>query len=270
MSFEERLRDRICESRRAPWARGLAHWAERYLNAWHNTGFYDFSRNGEAFVLSVFARRMVDSEPIVWDVGAHAGEYAREVHTMLPSAKVVSFEILPPTAEKLKKRNFDRAWFRLLEMGLSNRTGSVEVTWNKLYSTTSAIQPTTEFFRHDEIERVTCPVSTVDDLVAGGEPPPQFLKIDVEGHDPAVLMGAQTLLASNQAPVLIQFEYGQTWIPSSATLCATQAMLESFGYSVGRLYRDHVGFKAYEYRDESFRMGNVIATNDPALKAALS
>ncbi len=41
---------------------------------------------------------------------------------------------------------------------------------------------------------INVPAITLDDFVAAGEPPPQLLKIDVEGGEYEVLLGANTLL----------------------------------------------------------------------------
>lgn len=271
MLLEEYVRTAIRTSRRSPPARLAARLAERYLNAWHNTGFFDFDRNGEAYLLRTFAST-VGSRPVtVWDVGAHAGQYAAAIHARLPHAHVTSFEILPPIAVALRERNFDPAWFTLRAIGLSDAPGSVEVSWNRLHDQCNAITPRPgEWFDHGEVEQIVCEVSTIDLLIEQGAAPPNFLKIDVEGHDAAVLDGAQALLASDHAPKLIQFEYGDTWIPSGRTLFDVQTKLHRYGYAVGRLYPDHVGFKEYAFADERYRMGNMVATRDPELRTLLS
>lgn len=271
MIFEEFLRSGIRNNRRSPWARSVAHWAERYLNAWHNTGFYEFDRNGERFVLDVLRRTFPDRALTIWDVGAHTGDYAEAAHDILPDARVISFEILPPIARRLKERGFSDSWFKLLEVGLSDRQGSTTVHWNKRFDTTNSIdRHEGAMFAHTDVEQVECPVATVDSLIAEGVASPDFLKIDVEGHEGAVIAGAAATLASANRPTLIQFEYGSTWIAGSRTLCAVQGLLERAGYAVGRLYPDHVAFKAYDYADERYRMGNMIATCDKRLQAALS
>jgi hypothetical protein len=47
-------------------------------------------------------------------------------------------------------------------------------------------------------------------------------------------------------------------------------LAEPLGYAVGRLFPNHVAFKGYEYSDDNFRMGNLIAAKDPQLKKRLS
>lgn len=161
-----------------------------FLNAFHNAGEYDFDTNGEAFALRTFASQ-APPRPVIWDVGAHYGEYADACHNLLPAAQVVSFEILPPVAIYLRERMRSSST-EVLNIGLSDSIGTVDVVWNKRSDTTNSIAPLkeNEFFAHDDLETVTCPVSTVDQLVDEGYAPPNFMKIDVEGHEAAVLRGA--------------------------------------------------------------------------------
>jgi FkbM family methyltransferase len=49
-------------------------------------------------------------------------------------------------------------------------------------------------------------VTTLDDFFAQHEPKPHLLKIDVEGHELAVLRGAHQLLADHQPAILIECE----------------------------------------------------------------
>ncbi|MDT0576031.1 FkbM family methyltransferase [Croceicoccus sp. F390] len=241
----------------------------RFLNAYNNTGCYDFDNNGEGFALRIFAQH-APLRPVIWDVGAHKGEYALEAHATVPDAQVVSFEIIPQLARQLGE-HVDPRWCEIREMGLSDSAGVVEVVWNKRADTTNSIKPlANEFFAHDDLEKVECPISTIDLLVQAGARAPHFLKIDVEGHEPAVLRGARNLLHGPDAPLVIQFEYGMTWIPASGLLHDVQMMLEQAGYGVGRLFPDHVAFKTYDWNDEHFRMGNMIAVKDPDLRRALA
>lgn len=148
----------------------------------------------------------------------------------------------------------------------------MEIIWNKRADSTNSIAPLgqNEFFEHDDLARIPCEVSTIDQLVMDGRTPPHFLKIDVEGHEAAVLRGARRLLAGAHAPMVVQFEYGHTWIGGGEVLYHTQMALEEAGYQVGRLFPDHVAFKKFDWQDEHFRMGNYIAAKDPNLIKILS
>lgn len=271
-SAEQWLRQRIRNHRRSTPLRMAARAAERFLNAWYNTGDYDFERNGEAFLLRRLGERFPGVALEIWDVGAHTGDYAQCAHQLLPAARVTSFEILPVVAAKIRARGFGEDWFTLRTVGLSDERGKVAVACNPEFGTTSSIHPRfcDGWFDPNQVRTVSCDVTTIDALVAEGLTPPAFIKIDVEGHEAAVLNGAQALLQSPNAPVAVQFEYGDTWIPACRTLHGVQGKLEAAGYSVGRLYPRHVEFKAYSLRDEKFRMGNMVAVRDDALRQSLA
>jgi len=265
-------RQMIRSHRRSAPIKGIAVICEKYLRAWHNDAFFEFDRNGERFAIQCFAQWAGARPLTIWDVGAHHGEWADAVHSAMPTARVTSCEILPPIAELLAARHRDADWLTIRNIGLSDAAGSVEVTWNKDHDTTNSITPrsSSKWFAGGDLQTITCPVSTIDQLIAEGAPPPDLLKVDVEGHDAFVLDGANQLLGGDRAPRMIQFEYGDTWIPAGRLLYQTSAMLAACGYKIGRLYPHHVEFRDYSYADENFRMGNMIATREPDLLALLS
>lgn len=267
--MEKFLKRIIAANRRTGLIRSAANLSQRFLNAYHYTGQYEFETNGEKFAIDQFAQ-FRGPLATIWDVGAHFGEYARQAHAVMPQARVVSFEIIPEIAEAFRKSSSGE-WLELHEFGLSDAIGEIDVSWNRNEDATNAVNPFIyEHIDQSNVQLRRCTVTTIDHLVAKGAEPPNLLKIDVEGHEKAVLIGAGKLLDSPRAPAMIQFEYGGTWIPSSATLYSVQTYLEAFGYAVGRLYPDHVEFKSYNWRDEHFRMGNMIASKDAHLTRRLS
>ncbi len=253
-------------TRRSKLLTALASCSEKYLRAWYNEGYFDFSKNGEGFALKTFAAWNGAKPVWIWDVGAHKGQWASAAHRLVPSAYVTSFEILKPLAEQIVPEQ----WLKVENIGLSDQVGAIDISWNKSHSSTSSIAPRTgsRWFSNSDIEIVRCSVTTLD-VYAEHHTPPTLLKIDTEGHDACVLAGGEKLLSSPDAPAMIQFEYGDTWLPAGKTLLQVQNKLESLGYSVGRLYPNYVHFKKYEYTDDHFRMGNMIAVKDDRLKRML-
>jgi FkbM family methyltransferase len=269
MSAGSYVRQVIRERRRAAPIRLLALASEKFLRAYYNEDFYKFDYNGEGFALSTFAR-WCDGKPVIWDVGANKGQWAAHTHQLIPGSTIHSFEILPPIADEWEARLGQTAGVHLHRVGLSDQAGSTEVTWNRACDVASSINIRRHGGPGGDFMSVTCPISTIDTMISDGLPAPVLLKIDTEGHDAAVLRGARRLLDSAQAPAMIQFEYGNTWLPAGETLEKVQEMLEGCGYKVGRLYPNHVGFKRYEYNDDQFRMGNMIAAKPPELVSALA
>ena len=265
------VRQAIRANRRARPLALIAKACEKYLRAWYNDDFYDFAHNGEAFALRQFARWRGAGGYCVWDVGAHEGEWARQARAALGDVQVVSFELIKPIADKMIAQA-DPSWHRVIAAGLADEEGEIEVDWNHDHDSTNSIRPREEssFFQGGHRETVKASLHTADNLIAEGLPAPVLLKIDVEGAEAAVLRGAARLLGGPDAPAMIQFEYGQTWIPFGETLRSTWELLRKAGYTVGRLFPDHAHFRDYDYSEEHFRMGNYIAARDAALKALLA
>lgn len=268
-SLGQRSRQFIRTKRsRAP-IRLIANIATKFLRAYHNEGFYEFDENGERFLISTYAQTKRNKAFCVWDVGANAGQWVTELIEIAPRAQVQSFEILPPIADKFEERMTGVENVTLHRQGLSDQSGSVEVSWNRECDEASSIDARRFGAPGGNLLAQECQVTTIDELIKGGLPAPHFLKIDTEGHDAAVLRGAETLLSGPDAPELIQFEYGDTWIPSRETLERCHEYLSGCGYSVGRLFPNHVEFKPYSYSDEHYRMGNMVASRSPELTAKL-
>lgn len=263
--IKHKLQEIIAKNRRSAPLRLIAKSSEKYLHAWYNEARWDFRTNGEAFVLARFSQWARGRPVVVWDVGAHYGEWSEAAHEMVPSAAVHSFEIIPAIAATLT----DTKWRSVHPFGLSDADGVVDVHWNQGHDTESSINPRTEAatFQGAPVALTQCQVRAGDKLVAelGA---PDFLKIDVEGHEAYVLRGFRETLEGDNSPRLIQFEYGATYVPSGSTLREMYGLLP--GYSIGRLYPDYVDFKPYAYSDEHLRMGNMIAAKDQDLRNLLA
>jgi FkbM family methyltransferase len=262
----------VRRNRRATVFRLAASLSEKYLRAYYNESFFDIDCNGERFVISEFGRWFTEPAVRAWDVGAHEGEWARALHATLPRAEITSFEIIPDVADRLTLILPQQGSFRVERFGLSDRSGQVEVVWNQDHDTCNAINPRlpNHLFTSASLARVRCTVRTIDDYLAEGHAAPHVLKIGTEGHESAILHGAVGLLAGQCAPRMIQFEYGDTWIPSGRTLAEVHGRLSAAGYWVGRLYPNYVEFKEYGHEDEHYRMGNMIAVRDRSLRDALA
>jgi FkbM family methyltransferase len=264
------LRQMIRENRRALPFRLAGKAAEKYLHAYYNEGFYEFERNGETFAVNTFKTWLNGRKPVIWDVGANTGQWALEALGLIPEAEVHSFEIIPSIKERLIENTKDLPNIHVHGVGLSDRAGEIKVHLNPHNTVTSSIEPRLggRWFQEETVE-VTCEITTADEM-ARRISPPGFVKIDVEGHELSVLRGAQQLLAGPDAPAMMQIEYGETYIPSGSTLKALYELVEPHGYSIGRLFPNHVHFKSYEYEDDNFRMGNLIAAKGADLKKLLS
>ena len=86
-----------------------------------------------------------------------------------------------------------------------------------------------------------------------------LVKIDTEGHDLAVLRGAEALLAQRRISV-VQFEYNHRWVYSRSFLRDAFDLLRPHGYRLGKL--TPLGVEFYSGWDpdlETFVEGNYVA-----------
>lgn len=173
--------------------------------------------SGEEWVLSNVVRPALDKveSPVVFDVGANVGDYAALVVRHAPAAQVYAFEPSATVYQQLLRNAAAQGGrVRTFNLGLSDGDGAVE-----LYSYTvegeevsliSSIDRRlpTQVVRVEVSATEQIRVRTLDNFCEEHRVTRiDFLKLDVEGHELAVLRGARSMLESG-AVSIIQFEFG--------------------------------------------------------------
>jgi FkbM family methyltransferase len=247
---------------------------ERYRRARRIVKRYEgnsnkFDRNGEAWLL----RAMAPLSPrVVFDVGAHIGEWSQAARAALPEADIHAFELTPDTFETLRA-NVSDPRVTLNPFGLSDADGTMTF---KDYGDNSGGNSTVLRLVFQDRERgftlregqlragsSYCAEHGIDRI--------DLMKIDVEGAESMVLRGFAPLL-ERQAIGVIQFEYGYAAGDMHMLMRDYYDLFEGWGYVVGPLKRTGVLFRPFEYRLNDFTSGpNYVAV--PAarkdLRAAL-
>jgi FkbM family methyltransferase len=197
-----------------------------------NTGFLDYAarnrREGAyepevSATLAAFADRL----RMVYDVGANWGYYPLLLGTDPRfRGSLHAFEVNSSTTADLR-RVIAGAGFasRVIVhgFGLSDRNGGARLSREK-HSYLSRIVDSAYSGRTD----LVC-VRRLDDLRL---PPPDLIKIDVEGHELAVLTGAAEVLARHQPLVIIESWYQPA---SVEAMLKPLRLLVAFGYRLHRL-----------------------------------
>lgn len=270
MSLLKKARSIIRENRRSSPIQFCANMCEKFLRAYYNEDYYDFSRNGEYWVLQCFAqqaggRSIGPGNIVALDVGAHKGSWTLELLKVLPNSSVFCFEPVLEIAEEGRSVFARDPRVAYVNVALSSEDGISSITRNFVHDSTNSIAPRLGshlFSQLDSIEDVEIILKKGDSIISElGLSSVDILKIDVEGHEVNVLLGLGELLASEGKPTLIQFEYGQTYIPACHSLYEIYNILEPLGYDIGRLYPNYVDFKPYNWNDDNFRMGNYVAAH---------
>ncbi len=184
-------------------------------------------------------RGLIRAGDTVVDVGANVGLWALGAARLAgPNGRVVAFEPVPRThARLIRNVELNNASTVIVEqVALADVSGGVT-----LYDTSNGNSGGAGMLRRPgadlPFEARTNPLDRYCQTKA--IPRIEFLKIDVEGAEPRVLMGAAALLGAEDAPI-VMFEV------DAAT---TQGLGHSPQAACGIL-RDH-GYAIYEPRDRS-------------------
>jgi FkbM family methyltransferase len=168
---------------------------------------------------------------VVFDVGAHHGQSARSFLRWFPAAQVYCFEPVTGTFRTLSQNLSGQDRVHCLQLALGAAPGRASVR----------LEGSSDMYGIEQgaagpAEEVT--VATVDRLCQReGIARLSLLKIDTEGHDLAVLEGAEEMV-HRQAVDLIQVEAG--WHPENrrhVPAAAFKAHLEPRGYRLFGIYQ---------------------------------
>lgn len=248
-------------------ARHRRHWLVgkigRNLGYYHQ-GFdnqdYDPLTNGEKFVLESLAR--VRPAATILDVGAHYGEWAALAAATVPRGRIHSFEAIPGNFARLRQACAGLPQVTPHALGLGEADGELEFSVVPGREELSSALPGVHGTMHRmPFETLRCPVVTGRRFCAEHDlPEVDFLKIDVEGLEHAVLRGFGPMLDERRIR-MIQFEYGQLNLQARFFLGDFYELLGRRGYRLGKIYPAYVDFKEYHFTDDTLTGPNYLAVN---------
>jgi FkbM family methyltransferase len=169
-----------------------------------------------------------------WDIGANCGQTV--THMLDRFTYVTAFEPAEECWPYLDKLPQDRLTIK--HIGLSDKNADVDLialpdkidTGQLVTAGTHGMEWNPD---HETGLIRTVPCRTVDSLLAPKKSQaPDFMKIDVEGHEMKVLFGAKRTLATHRPTLLIEF-HSRTLHEQVSTL------LDSFGYHVTTIRHPH-------------------------------
>ncbi|HEY2807599.1 MAG TPA: FkbM family methyltransferase [Steroidobacteraceae bacterium] len=142
-----------------------------------------------------------DRRQLSLDVGAAQGTYL--AHLLLYSAGVIAFEPRPEAAGRLRAQFGGTAHTRLEQVALSDASGTAEIRIPAQRPMRGTIAPSNLLQGAREVQSHTVPCARLDDYRLA---PVGFIKIDVEGHERAVLAGARDTVGRNRPIALVEAE----------------------------------------------------------------
>lgn len=211
--FERLKLSRICryEVRQYPDGRLHIAWNGHVLDtAVPSASFAGLAASPHELPTMTAFLRYISSGYVVWDVGASIGFYSfLAARLTSDSGLIVSFEPNPCNFERLTK-NISGAGVKnvvSLNYALSDQEGKVLMADLEVCSTTSRVVSPSSM---EALAAKSVLAIRGDSLVESCiVPVPNFIKVDVEGHELAVLRGMQRTLMSPECRVVVcEVHYG--------------------------------------------------------------
>jgi len=220
----------------------------RFYVDWYENVDPNGASNGEDALL---ARMSGSPFRVVFDVGANQGEWTETAMAAFPQASFHLFEPIPDLGERLRARFAGRR-ATVSTTALSDRAGKAKFYVGR--STTCV----SSFYDADggkpiEVDLTTgdeyCERNAIDRI--------DFLKIDAEGHDLAVLKGLGRMLGERRIG-MIQFEHNEASVFSRTLL---KDFLDFLGnkYQVSKIMPYGLEPVTWTVKAERFRYGNYLA-----------
>jgi len=187
-------------------------------------------------LLRKLARRLA-ADATILDVGANVGQYARLARRAFPQAKIYSFEPNPAAFAKLVQIA-DELEIETIPLGCGNSVGSMPMFdfSESSGSEVATLVPGALETSGVEPAEFQVALTTIDNFCNErniGEV--GLLKIDVEGFERQVLMGASEMLSAGRVQV-VQFEFNEGTLVNYTRMEDLQAQLA--GYTLHRLLYD--------------------------------
>lgn len=190
---------------------------------------------------SLFARRSVSSGDVVVDAGAHVGFFALQFATAVgPTGHVYAFEPFTANAALLDqsiRENRYESRMTLVRAAVGDTAGSVSLYFaRETLNLGGAFALSIDAPPPADLERAVVPAVRLDDYPL--RRPVRFLKMDVEGAEPAVLRGAERVLREDRPILMSEIHRSQLARVSRTTPDEFARYLSAFGYRPHQIEAD--------------------------------
>jgi FkbM family methyltransferase len=193
------------------------------------------------------------------DVGANVGEWSLAMASLMKGRpEGLLFEPSPETAAALKAVLGSKGLTHLsvIQAAVGERGGSVRFYVEPNCGKTAGFFPDVHRPRAQSID---VPLIKLDDeLSARNVPHVDFMKIDAEGNDFNVILGAENYI-SNHLISVVQFEYNSAWRLAGSTLARAFSFFQGRGYKVRLLKPGTIGELNVTKAGEFFNYANFVA-----------
>ncbi|MBI5134446.1 MAG: FkbM family methyltransferase [Candidatus Taylorbacteria bacterium] len=170
----------------------------------------------------------------VIDIGANNGQFALDIRSRLPGARIISFEPLSDCYEELQAKMAGDGGFQALNLALGDVKGDVEIH-RSAFSPSSSLLPMADLHKKMypksvETRKEKIQVERLDDVIRNiAVEGPLLVKLDVQGYEDKVIAGGkETLSLANM--ILIETSF-KTLYEGQPLYKDIYALLASLGFS---------------------------------------
>lgn len=208
----------------------ILHFSLR-ISGYKNFG--NFYQTGEDYLINQIRKYKITN---CLDIGAHVGMFSKKLLEN-NGINVIAFEPMKKTYLELKKMEKKyKGKFKCFNVALSNRVGNTKIFYINPSSQLSSIAVNLNkinFLRNKKVKKQIIKTDTLDNFVIKNKKlfkkKIDYIKIDTEGNDLKVLMGASKLIKKHK-PKLIQIEMNYHYLFSGENLYQFSEFLK--GYDV--------------------------------------
>ena len=192
--------------------------------------FQNAAVSGEKnFIENILPKLIAGADPVIFDVGAYHGDYARLLHNRFPAATIHCFEPHPKNFQILEQVGISNMVCHNIGLGDSKCATTIYDRSDMQGSSHASLY--SEVIEDIHKQGVTCfdvAITTIDEVVKKEDIACiDFLKIDTEGHELAVLKGASNAL-DNEMIRCIQFEFNEMNVVSRTFLRDFKNLLQKY------------------------------------------
>jgi FkbM family methyltransferase len=189
------------------------------------------TKSGEQFFAEGELKEMIGEQPVIFDIGGNEGRYASMISAIFPKGKLYSFEPHPKSYDRLTQRGVDGEFFQIAVGAEDKPCTLYERVDHPDGSEMASVHEKviTEFHGVDSI-KINVEMKTIDTIMKEESIDCiDFLKIDVEGHELAVVQGAREAINKGQIKV-IQYEFNHPNIESKAFMRDFRGELKDYNF----------------------------------------
>lgn len=224
-----------------------------------------FAENGEKFLMDLILPKILKngSRKIIFDIGANIGDYTENLSKRFLEANIYSFEPNPYAFQVLNRRFGATENVIKNNFALGATRGKDNLFFYSADKTTGHASINLKVFelhKRTDLNSSEINIETIDNFCSDNNiDRVDFMKIDTEGFEYNVLLGAKKMINSGQIS-FIQFEFNEMNITSRIFLKDFYDLLP--GYEFYRLKQNCLfPLKEYSSKEEVFIIQNLLAVN---------